>query len=118
MNLTDRPIYQKGQRPTPVPAIRKASRDQSCTLRIPGICNGDPSTVVGAHLRMFAAAGMAQKPHDLHIVDACAACHSALDNRARWADLALGYDDILRALIETQTRRLNAGLITLGKAKT
>ena len=35
-----------------------------------------------------------------------------------WADLALGYDDILRALIETQTRRLNAGLITLGKAKT
>jgi len=118
MNLTDRPIYAKGQRPIVSKPLRNASRGATCTLRIPGICNGDPSTVVGAHLRMFAAAGMAQKPHDLHMIDACSACHSALDNRARWAELALGYDDILRALIETQTRRLNAGLITLGKAKT
>ena len=114
MNLTDRPIYQKGQRPAVVPAIRKASRDQSCTLRIPGVCSGDTAQTVGAHLRMFGAAGMGQKPHDLHIVDACAHCHAALDDRSRWAELALGYDDILRALMETQTRRLNAGLIRLG----
>ena len=114
MNLTNRPIHQKGQRPAVVPAYRKASRDQSCTLRIPGVCSGDTAQTVGAHLRMFGAAGMAQKPHDLFIVDACAACHAALDNRSRWAELALGYDDILRALIETQTRRLIAGLIRLG----
>jgi len=114
MNLTDRPIYAKGQKPTPVKAIRKASRDQSCTLRIPGVCSGDTAQTVGAHLRMFGAAGMGQKPHDLHIVDACAHCHAALDDRSRWPELALGYDDILRALMETQTRRLDAGIIRLG----
>ena len=118
MNLTDRPIYQKGQRPAVVPAIRKASRDQSCTLRIPGICSGNTAQTVGAHLRVFNVAGMGQKPADLFIVDACHNCHAAQEDRSKWADLALGYDDILRALIETQTRRLNAGLITLGKAKT
>lgn len=117
MNITGRPIYAKGQKPTPVPAIRKASRDQSCTLRIPGVCSGDAAQTVGAHLRMFGAAGMAQKPHDLFIVDACMNCHAAQEDRSRWADLALGYDDILRALIETQTRRLDAGLIRLGKGK-
>ena len=114
MNLTGRPIFQKGQRPASVPAYRAAARDQSCTLRIPGICSGDNAQTVGAHLRMFNAAGMGQKPDDLHMVDACAACHSALDNRALWAELALGYDDILRALIETQRRRRAAGLIRLG----
>ena len=118
MNLTDRPIYQKGQRPAVVPAIRKASRDQSCTLRIPGACSCDNAQTVGAHLRLFNAAGMGQKPHDLHIVDACTNCHAILDDRSRWAEFGLGGFDILRALIETQTRRLNAGLITLGKAKT
>jgi hypothetical protein len=114
MNLTGRPIFTKGQRPAVVKALRNAARDQSCTLRIPGVCSGDNTQTVGAHLRMFGAAGMAQKPDDLHMVDACHNCHSALDNRARWADLALGYDDILRALIETQRRRRAAGLIRLG----
>ena len=114
MNLTNRPIHQKGQRPSVVPAYRNAARGQPCTLRIPGICSGNPEQTVGAHLRMFGAAGVGQKPDDLHMVDACAACHSALDDRSRWADLALGYDDILRALIETQRRRRAAGLIRLG----
>ena len=114
MSLTGRPIYQKGQRAAAVKPYRAAARDQSCTLRIPGVCSGDNAQTVGAHLRMFGAAGMAQKPDDLHMVDACAGCHSALDNRARWSDLALGYDDILRALIETQRRRRAAGLIRLG----
>lgn len=113
MKLCDRPIYQKGQRPIVSKPLRNASRGAACTLRIPGICNCDPATVVGAHLRLFGAAGMAQKPHDLHLVDACSACHAALDDRSRWAEMALGYDDILRALIETQTRRIEAGLITV-----
>ena len=39
--IPQRPMFQKGQKPAPVPAIRKASRGQSCTLRIPGVCSGD-----------------------------------------------------------------------------
>ena len=112
--VPQRAIYQKGQRPAVVPTYRAAARNQPCTLRIPGVCSGDTAQTVGAHLRIFNIAGMGQKPDDLHMVDACTACHSALDNRARWAELALGYDDILRALIETQRRRRAAGLIRLG----
>lgn len=113
MNLTQRPIYQKGQKPAVVPALRNASRGQQCTLAIPGICAGDPARVVGCHLRMFGIAGAAQKPDDLFIIDACDCCHTVLDNRARWAEAALGWDDILRALIRTQSNRRAAGLIRL-----
>jgi hypothetical protein len=114
MNLTGRPIFTKGQRPAVVKALRNAARDQSCTLRIPGVCSGDNAQTVGAHLRIFNIAGMGQKPDDLFLIDCCHDCHAAQENRARWADLALGYDDILRALIETQRRRRAAGLIRLG----
>ena len=34
-------------------------------------------------------------------------------SRDKWAECGLGYDDILRALMESQTRRLSAGLITV-----
>ena len=113
MNLTDRPIYAKGQRPVVSKPLRNASRGAACTLRIPGVCNNNPATVVGAHLRLFGTAGAAQKPHDLFLVDACHACHAAQEDRARWPELALGYDDLLRALMETQSRRIAAGLITV-----
>ena len=114
MNLAQKPPLGLRAPATVSPAIRRSARGQPCTLRVPGICSGDPEQTVGAHLRMFNTAGMGQKPDDLHMVDACANCHAALDNRARWAELALGYDDILRALIETQRRRRAAGLIRLG----
>lgn len=111
-NLCHRPPYQKGQKLVSKP-LREASRGQACTLRIPSVCNGDSETVVGCHLRLFSAAGMGEKPNDLFIVDGCYACHSALDDRHTWADLGIGYDDLLSALMETQTRRFMAGLITV-----
>lgn len=110
---TGRPIYQKGQKPGRSKTIRNASMGKSCTLGIPGVCNHDPSTVVGAHLRIFAAAGMGQKPDDLFIVDACANCHAAEEDRSRWAEIGLGWEDVLRALILTQQRRRSEGLIRL-----
>lgn len=93
------------------PAIRKASAGQDCTLRIPGICRHDPEYTVGAHLRIFNLAGMAQKPDDLFIVDACDRCHDALDGRAGRHNLTP--EDILFAFIHTLRRRRAAGLITL-----
>lgn len=94
-----------------LPAIRKASAGQDCTLRIPGVCRSDPAYTVGAHLRIFNIAGMAQKPDDLFIVDACDRCHDALDRRGSAAGITA--EDILMALIFTQRRRRSAGLITL-----
>ena len=45
-------------------------------IRIPGICNHDPETVVLAHLN---GGGMGMKAHDLLGAWACSACHSYLD---------------------------------------
>jgi hypothetical protein len=110
MNLTGRPIVQKGAART-APALRRASRGATCTLRIPGTCAGETGTVVGCHVNMPGFSGMAAKPCDLFIIDGCAACHAVLDSRDRWAEAPLGWDDVLRALMETQQRRWDAGLI-------
>lgn len=110
---SQRPPYQKGQKPAKSKPIRNASRGKSCLLAIPGVCNFDPSTVVGAHLRVFALAGMGQKPDDLFLVDSCSNCHAAQEDRSRWAEIGLGWDDVLRALILTQQRRRAEGLIIL-----
>jgi hypothetical protein len=110
MNLTGRAPYAKGQRPQKVAAIRAASAGKTCTIAAPGICLHGTETVVGAHLRAFGNAGTGQKPDDLFIVDACAACHAALD-AGRIDDTA----QILRALMTTQARRRAEGLIHLGR---
>lgn len=108
-----RPVYQKGARPAVSKPIRQASRGAECQLNIYGVCTSSTETVVGCHLRMLGLAGMGQKPDDLFLVDGCAACHAALDDRSRWPELGFGYDDVLRALIRSQQRRRAMGLIKL-----
>jgi hypothetical protein len=108
MNLTKRPIYQKGQKPTVSKPLRNHARGQACTLRL-GNC-ASPETVVFAHLRRFSIAGMGQKPDDLIGVYACATCHDALDRRR--GD-NVGDGEILRALVETLLRRRADGLISI-----
>lgn len=110
-NITRRPIYAKGAKPVKAPALRNAARDQTCTLRL-DCCNGDPSTVVLAHLRCFGWAGTAQKPADYKAVFACSACHDAIDRRS--ADAPFGWDDLLRAMGETLDRQFAAGNLRLG----
>lgn len=110
------PLGQKSPTPrkrTSTAPMRQASRGQSCTLRIPGACMPGNETVVGCHVRLPGFAGMGLKPDDLFIIDACHGCHSVLDNRAKWESAACGWDDVLRAMMETQLRRKAAGLITV-----
>ena len=88
--------------------LRKFAKGQECTLRLIDddgfrICNGDPDTVVLAHLRMGGVAGVGQKPNDLIGVHACSACHDRLDGRRD--DLVSNLDrDVLRALCQTLDR--------------
>lgn len=114
---TGRPIYQKGQKPEKVPAVRNDARDRTCKLRIPGICKGDSATTVGGHLRLFNIAGGAQKPDDIFIADICDQCHAVLDSRDKWAAANVGWDDVLRAFMLTLRDRRAAGLIHLGRQK-
>ena len=113
MNITGQPIYAKGQKPGRSAPIRNAARGATCTIAIPGVCRCDPAYTVGCHLRLFGLAGAAQKPDDLFIVDGCDLCHAVLDSRDKWADAALGWDDVFRALLLSQSRRRASGLIIL-----
>jgi len=112
-NLCNRPIYAKGQKPAKVPALRNASRDMACKLAIPGVCRFDDAHTVGAHLRLFGIAGGAQKPDDIFIIDACDRCHAVQEHRSKWADAQLGFEDVLRALMQSQLHRRASGLILL-----
>ena len=109
MNLTGRPIYQKTASPAPrgrrkradhVDAIRAAARGETCTLRLP-CCNGDASTTVLAHLRVFGLAGMGEN----------------LDRRDGATAGLWGFEDLLRALIETHRRLVAKGLLHLGRVE-
>lgn len=111
--IPQRPIHQKGQKPGVSKPLRNAARASHCALHIPNVCRQDPSYTVGCHLRIFGLAGTAQKPDDLFIVDGCDRCHAVLDDRSKWAEAALGWDDVLRALMKTQLRRRMSGLIIL-----
>jgi hypothetical protein len=58
-----------------------AARGQPCTLQIPGVCNGDWSTTVAAHVRDDFK-GMGNKASDISIVDSCSACHAKFDGQS------------------------------------
>ena len=47
-------------------------------MRIPGVCNGNPETVVLCHLP---GAGMGLKKNDLHAFWGCSDCHDCCDGR-------------------------------------
>ena len=79
---------------------RKNAKGQHCTLNLP-CCNHDNDTVSLCHLRMFGAAGMAEKPDDWFAVFACSACHDALDRRNSMTAGLWGFEDVLIALHRT-----------------
>lgn len=67
-----------------IPNSRKildAARGHHCTLRIPGVCNGDPETTVLAH-PPIRNGGVALKGSAIDGAFACSACHDVVDGRA------------------------------------
>ena len=114
MNLTHRPIYQKGAKPAKSKPIRDASRDATCQFAIPGVCTGDTQTVVGCHVSIPGmSAGMGQKNDDLFLIDGCADCHAVFDDRDAFAAAPIEWLDVLRAMMKSQQHRRSAGLILL-----
>ena len=87
-------------------AIRKSAQGQTCTMRSDW-CEGRIDTVVFCHLpvRRFGLGGMGMKVPDIFGYYGCHQCH------AHEADM--GWDDLLRALCETQMRMIHLGLITV-----
>ena len=60
--------------------LRDGARGQLCKIQLAGVCIGGTETTVLAHLPC-APHGMALKGDDLVAVEACCACHDAIDGR-------------------------------------
>lgn len=61
--------------------LRDAARGEDCQIRIPGVCNFDPATTVGCHVRVAGISGMGIKAPDLLMAWGCSACHDVVDGR-------------------------------------
>lgn len=88
--------------------LRKLAQGRECQIRIPGVCNGNPETVVLCHL---GGAGMGRKHPDLLGAYGCSACHDAVDGRSRTNDdwRLYFYDGIFR----TQRMLIDEGVINV-----
>lgn len=63
--------------------LRNLARGRECLVRLPGICNGNPETVVLAHYRLAGTCGVGMKPVDTNATFCCSACHDEVDRRTR-----------------------------------
>jgi hypothetical protein len=91
--------------------ITDSAKGQDCSVRLPGICNGNNETVVFAHIGK--RRGMAIKCADYFGVYACSACHDEIDRRTRHMDPQDLKADLLAALEETQERLFDAELLMI-----
>jgi hypothetical protein len=92
--------------------VLDSARGQPCSARFPGICNGDPTTTVWAHLNGAAfGKGASIKAHDILGFHAC---HSYYDvghgTRPVLSDEAL-LECILSAVCETYVRLVRAQIV-------
>ena len=92
--------------------IRESARGQQCQIRLVGICNHNPDTVVLAHYRMAGTCGIGMKPNDIQAAYACSQCHDASDGRLK---TDLSPDEIRTAFVEgvmrTQQILIKQGLL-------
>ena len=103
------PMNRTGKR-TKTSKIRQSARGQQCTVGVPHICNGNPETVVLAHLN---GAGMGAKHSDIHGAFACSDCHEFLDGGYVRYDVTRDERDLLhyQAIIKTQQILIEQGFI-------
>lgn len=89
--------------------IRQSARGQDCLVRVPGICNGNPETVVLAHIN---GGGAGMKAHDIHGAYCCSDCHTFLDG-GYVKTTTRQYRDLLHleGIVRTQLKLIEAGFI-------
>lgn len=95
--------------------LRKSARGRQCQVRLPGVCNFNPETVVLAHL---GGAGAALKHNDMFGAFCCFSCHQVIDgpSTAKFTkdDLKLAH---FEGIQRTQQIWLNEGLISITNSK-
>ena len=91
--------------------LTKLARDRDCQVRIPGICNRDPSTTVLAHYRLAGTCGVGIKPNDLLGAWACSSCHDECDRRTRKIDADSAALAHLEGIIRTLDILIREGVV-------
>ncbi|WP_207950794.1 nuclease domain-containing protein [Marinobacter sp. JSM 1782161] len=90
--------------------IRRSARGAQCMVGVPHICNGNPETVVLAHLN---GGGMGRKREDWQAAYACSACHEFLDGGYVRYGVTRDERDLLHlnAVLRTQAILVEKGFI-------
>ena len=88
----------------------KSAKWQDCQLRLP-VCNGNPETVIFAHISNGA---IGLKASNIHGAYCCSSCHDALDGRTQigYSKDQLHYEH-LKAVVRTQELMLRDGILVL-----
>ena len=91
--------------------ITRSARGRECTVRIPGVCNWNPETTVGAHVN---GGGAGMKSLDIHMAYCCSSCHDAVDRRTKSAYTRVQLDMmLLEGVMRTQKIMVEEGLIEI-----
>lgn len=70
----------RGKRRAAQAPITGMAQGESCLIRIPGTCNGDPATTVPCHFRLAGLSGAGYIPDALFVAWGCSACHQYVDS--------------------------------------
>lgn len=101
--------------------ITQSARGEQCQIRIPGVCNHNPETVVFCHANGSAAGkGIGMKSPDILGAYGCSACHAVVD-RLVPLPKHLTRDDVKLMFYEgharTVLRLIEKGLIVTERGK-
>lgn len=95
--------------------LLRSAQGQDCTLRIDGVCNGNPETVVAAHSNQYIhGKGGALKAHDIFSAWACSDCHREIDQGMKFSYeqkntiWQRGFERTLLALVEQGILRVRS----------
>ncbi len=78
--------------------LREQARGRDCQIRLPGICNFRPETVVLCHYRLAGISGMGMKSPDLIAAWGCSACHEYVDTHRDDATARAFLEGVLRTI--------------------
>ena len=93
--------------------IRKSAKGEDCTLRIPGVCNGNNETVVLCHCYPSGGQGKDKSfdgiADDLNAAYGCHECHAYIDSMSK--DDPWRWRWWLAGVIRTHRRLKEKGLL-------
>ncbi|MGV8950125.1 MAG: nuclease domain-containing protein [Cypionkella sp.] len=98
-------------------AVLDSARGAPCSVRFPGICNGNAETTVWCHLNGHAfGKGAGIKAHDIAGFAGCSSCHEYYD-RGHGTKPLLSTDTLLEcvlsAVLESYVRLIVSGVVTV-----